>query len=126
MAASSSANLRLGSFYALVTSALLATQEPFSALAAKHLNPLYFVCITQAGLLFAVPLLTARRVSRHDFAILLSAPRNWSKLALLFAIGCSGLALYNLGLRNAHPIIIAAILKSVSVLGGIGREIYLP
>ncbi len=81
MAPSSSANLRLGSFYALVTSALLATQEPFSALGAKHLNPLYFVCITQAGLLLAVPLLTARRVSRHDFAILLSAPRNWSKLS---------------------------------------------
>jgi drug/metabolite transporter (DMT)-like permease len=111
MTPSSSANLRLGSFYALVTSALLATQEPFSALAAKHLNPLYFVCITQAGLLFAVPLLTARRVSRHDFAILFSAPRNWSRLALLFVIGCSGLALYNLGLRNAHPIIIAAILN---------------
>jgi len=64
----------------------------------KHLNPLYFVCITQAGLLFAVPFLTARRVSRHDFAILLSARQNWSKLALLFVIGCSGLALYNLGL----------------------------
>jgi drug/metabolite transporter (DMT)-like permease len=47
----------------------------------------------------------------RKFAILLSAPRNWSRLALLFIIGCSGLALYNLGLRNAHPIIIAAILN---------------
>lgn len=111
MAPSSIANLRLGSFYALVTSALLATQEPFSALAAKHLNPLYFVCITQAGLLLAVPLLIVRRISRHDFAVLLSTARNWSRLALLFIIGCSGLAPYNLGLRNAHPIIIAAILN---------------
>jgi hypothetical protein len=85
MAPSNSANLRLGSFYALVTAALLATQEPFSALAAKHLSPLYFICITQAGLLFAVPLLTARGVSRHDFVILLSAPRNWSKLGPVFS-----------------------------------------
>ena len=107
----SSANLRLGSFYALATTALLATQEPFSALAAKHLSPLYFVCVTQAALLFSVPLLTARRTSRHDFAVRRSAPRNRNKLAVLFVIGCSGLALYNLGLRNAHPIIIAAILN---------------
>jgi hypothetical protein len=51
VAESSGANLRLGSFYALATTALLATQEPFSALAAKHLSPLYFVCLTQAALL---------------------------------------------------------------------------
>ena len=111
LATSSSANLRLGSFYALATTALLATQEPFSALAAKHLSPLYFVCLTQAALLLSVPLLTARRASRHDFVVLLSARRNRIKLAVLFVIGCSGLALYNLGLRNAHPIIIAAILN---------------
>jgi hypothetical protein len=111
LATSSSANLRLGSFYALATTALLGTQEPFSALAAKHLSPLYFVCLTQAALLLSVPLLTARRASRHDFVVLLPARRNRIKLAVLFVIGCSGLALYNLGLRNAHPIIIAAILN---------------
>jgi drug/metabolite transporter (DMT)-like permease len=111
MAPSSSANLRVGSLYALATAALLATQEPFSALAAKHLAPLDFVCVTQAALLFSVPLLIARHASRRDFTMLLSAPRNWSKLATLFVIGCGGLALYNLGLRNAHPIIIAAILN---------------
>jgi hypothetical protein len=76
LATSSSANLRLGSFYALATTALLATQEPFSALAAKHLSPVYFVCLTQAALLLSVPLLTARRASRHDFVVLLSARRN--------------------------------------------------
>ena len=33
------------------------------------------------------------------------------KLAVLFLIGIVGLLLYNLGLRNAHPIIVAAILN---------------
>ena len=39
-------NFQLGSIYALATAALLATQEPFSALAAKQLSPLSFVCLT--------------------------------------------------------------------------------
>ena len=32
-------------------------------------------------------------------------------LAIIFAIGMSGLLLYNVGLSNAHPIIISAILR---------------
>jgi drug/metabolite transporter (DMT)-like permease len=38
-------------------------------------------------------------------------PRNLGKLAVLFLIGVAGLLLYNFGLRNAHPIIVAAILN---------------
>jgi drug/metabolite transporter (DMT)-like permease len=110
-------NFQLGSIYALVTAALLATQEPFSALAAKRLPPLSFVCLTQAALLLSVPILIARAGSRHDFSALLLTPRNLGKLAVLFLIGIAGLLLYNLGLRNAHPIIVAAILN-LSVLGG--------
>ena len=104
-------NFQLGSIYALVTAALLATQEPFSALAAKRLPPLSFVCLTQAALLLSVPILIARARSRHDFSALLLTPRNLGKLAVLFLIGIAGLLLYNLGLRNAHPIIVAAILN---------------
>jgi drug/metabolite transporter (DMT)-like permease len=104
-------NFRLGSIYALATAALLATQEPFSALAAKRLPPLSFVCLTQAALLLSVPILIARARSRHDFSALLLTPRNSGKLAVLFLIGIAGLLLYNLGLRNAHPIIVAAILN---------------
>jgi drug/metabolite transporter (DMT)-like permease len=104
-------NFQLGSIYALVTAALLATQEPFSALAAKRLPPLSFVCLTQAALLLSVPVLIARARSRHDFSALLLTPRNLGKLAVLFLIGIAGLLLYNLGLRNAHPIIVAAILN---------------
>ena len=104
-------NFQLGSIYALVTAALLAAQEPFSALAAKRLPPLSFVCLTQAALLLSVPILIARARSRHDFSALLLTPRNLGKLAVLFLIGIAGLLLYNLGLRNAHPIIVAAILN---------------
>jgi drug/metabolite transporter (DMT)-like permease len=104
-------NFQLGSIYALATAALLATQEPFSALAAKRLPPLSFVCLTQAALLLSVPVLIARSRSRHDFSTLLLTPRNLGKLAVLFLIGVAGLLLYNFGLRNAHPIIVAAILN---------------
>jgi hypothetical protein len=104
-------NFRLGSIYSVATAALLATQEPFSALAAKRLPPLSFVCLTQIALLLSVPLLIANVSSRHDFSALLSTLRNLGKLAVLFLIGLIGLLLYNFGLRNAHPIIIAAILN---------------
>ena len=115
-------NFQLGSIYSIATAALLATQEPFSALAAKRLPPLSFVCLTQTALLLSVPLLTARATSCHDFSALLFTRRNLGKLAVLFLIGAAGLLLYNSGLRNAHPIIVAAILNSVSVLGSHRRE----
>lgn len=106
-----SADFRWGTIYAIGTAVLLATQEPFSALAAKGLNPVYFICITQTALLFSVPLLMARRQTRHDLLVMFSTLQNLGRLAVLFVIGLSGLLLYNFGLRNAHPIIIAAILN---------------
>ncbi|HLH48123.1 MAG TPA: hypothetical protein VKV96_02175 [Roseiarcus sp.] len=102
---------RLGALYSIVTAALLATQEPFSALAAKRLAPALFVCLTQAALLLSVPLLISSSASRRDFIALLATPTNYWKLAVLFVIGLTGLLLYNAGLSNAHPIIIAAILN---------------
>ncbi|HEY1943086.1 MAG TPA: hypothetical protein VGH40_13285 [Roseiarcus sp.] len=107
----SSPNYRLGSLYSVATAFLLATQEPFSFLAAKRLNAMQFVCITQIALVLSIPLLLTRSVSRRDFVALLSDPSNLWRLAVIFAIGLTGLLLYNAGLSNAHPIIIAAILN---------------
>jgi len=102
---------RLGGLYALTTAILLATQEPFSALAARHLTSSNFICLTQLALLFSVPLLTLSKASRHDFVALLSNVANLGKIAVLFVTGVCGLLLYNIGLSSAHPIITAAILN---------------
>jgi hypothetical protein len=104
-------NYRLGSLYSIATAFLLATQEPFSFLAAKRLSAMQFVCLTQIALLSSLPLLLSRAASRRDFVALLADYSNLGKLATIFAIGLSGLLLYNLGLSNAHPIIISAILN---------------
>jgi drug/metabolite transporter (DMT)-like permease len=104
-------NYRLGSLYSLATAFLLATQEPFSFLAARRLNAMQFVCLTQIALLLSIPILLTRSVSRRDFLRLLSDPSNIGKFAAIFAIGLSGLLLYNLGLSHAHPIVISAILN---------------
>src|SRR5580700_3687942 len=109
--AARSVNYRLGGLYALLTAALLATQEPFSALAAKKLSSTTFICLTQLALLLSVPLLTLSTGSRRDFLALLSNPRNLLKFAVLLATGVCGLLLYNIGLSSAHPIITAAILN---------------
>jgi drug/metabolite transporter (DMT)-like permease len=102
---------RLGSLYSLATAFLLATQEPFSFLAARRLSAMQFICLTQIALLVSLPLLLSRPVSRRDFVALLSDRSNLGKLAIIFGVGMSGLLLYNLGLSNAHPIIISAILN---------------
>jgi drug/metabolite transporter (DMT)-like permease len=107
----SSINYRLGSFYSLITAFLYATQEPFSFPAASHLSTLQFVCLTQIALLVSVPFLMSQAASRRDFIALVRKPANYGYLAVLFAIGMSGLLLYNLGLSNSNPIIISAILN---------------
>src|ERR1700678_722825 len=107
----SSINYRLGSLYSVITAFLYATQEPFSFPAAKHLNTLQFVALTQVSLLVSIPLLMSRSKSRRDFVALIRKPINYGYLAIIFAIGLTGLLLYNFGLSNAHPIIISAILN---------------
>jgi hypothetical protein len=103
---SSSINYQLGSLYSVITAFLYATQEPFSFPAATHLSTLQFVALTQISLLVSLPLLTARRP-----VALLRKPANYGYLTVIFAIGMSGLLLYNFGLSNAHPIIVSAILN---------------
>ena len=102
---------KLGTIYSLATAFLFATQEPFSFLAARRLTTLQFVCLTQIALLISIPLVTARPASRRDFIALLRDGSNYGRLAVIFAIGMSGLLLYNFGLNNAHPVIISAILN---------------
>jgi drug/metabolite transporter (DMT)-like permease len=70
-----------------------------------------FICLTQIALLISIPLVTVRAKSRRDFIALLRDASNYGKLAVILAIGTGGLLLYNLGLSNAHPIIISAILN---------------
>src|SRR3984885_1100152 len=106
-----SINYRLGSLYSVITAFLYATQEPFSFPAAKHLNTLQFVALTQISLLVSIPLLIGAPASRRDFVALFQKPANYGYLAVIFAIGMTGLLLYNFGLSNAHPIIISAILN---------------
>src|SRR5271165_3022859 len=101
-------NYRLGSLLSVVTAFLFAVQEPFSFLAARRLTTLQFVCLTQIALLISIPLVTAQAASRRDFVALIRNPSNYGKLAVIFAIGMSGLLLYSFGLSNAHPIIISA------------------
>jgi hypothetical protein len=111
MPRSASPDYRLGSLYSLLTACLLATQEPFSFLAARRLTTLQFVCLTQIALLISIPLVTLPKGAFRDFVALLGDPSNYGKLAIIFAIGMSGLLLYNFGLSNAHPIIVSAILN---------------
>ncbi len=100
-----------GSMYALATAILLALQEPFSALAARTLSSLDFLALTQLALLLSLPFLLARAETRTDFAAILLDSRQWPRLAIIFLVGVAGLALYDIGLSSAHPIITAAILN---------------
>ncbi len=111
MRRSAGVDYRLGSLYALVTAALYAVQEPFSFLAARRLSTIQFVCLTQIALFLSIPLLSLNPASRRDLVALLAEPSNYGRLAVIFAIGASGLVLYNIGLSGAHPIIISAILN---------------
>jgi drug/metabolite transporter (DMT)-like permease len=104
-------NYKLGIFYAIITALLLSTQEPFSFLAAKRLDALQFIFLTQIALLTSIPLLIVRTTSRRDLMLLLANGRNYRKLGVLFAIGMIGLVMFKLGLSNAHPIIISAIIN---------------
>jgi drug/metabolite transporter (DMT)-like permease len=101
---------KIGALYSVVTALLLASQHPFSALAAKKLSTAQFVGTTQFALLASVPLLLLSRATRRDVYLIASDASNIGKLALLFMIGVAGLLSYNYGLSDSHPILIAAIL----------------
>ena len=107
----SHADYRLGTLYGLATAILLALQPPFSAPAARNLTSIDFMGFTQCALLFSVPLLIARADSRRDFAVILLDLRYSPKLAVVFCVGVIGLALFDIGLSSAHPIITAATLN---------------
>jgi drug/metabolite transporter (DMT)-like permease len=123
-------NYKLGSLYAVVTALLLSVQEPFSFLAAKRLSVTQFVLLTQVALLMSIPLLMVSAKSRKDLVLLLGNAANYSKFAALFLIGMAGLLLFKLGLSNAHPIIIAAIINLqpffAAVVALVGARVPIP
>ncbi len=104
-------NYKLGSIYAVVTALLVSVQEPFSFLAAKRLSVTQFVFLTQVALVMSIPLLMVSGKSRRDLVLLLGNAANYFKFGVLFLIGMAGLLLFKLGLSNAHPIIISAIIN---------------
>jgi drug/metabolite transporter (DMT)-like permease len=104
-------NYKLGSIYAVVTALLLSVQEPFSFLAAKRLSLTQFVFLTQVALVMSIPLLIVHEKSRRDLVLLLGNKAHYGRFAALFVIGMAGLLLFKLGLSNAHPIIISAIIN---------------
>jgi drug/metabolite transporter (DMT)-like permease len=95
----------------MATAFLLATQEPFSVLAARRLSSPYFLGVTQFALLLSVPLLASPPNRRRDFFALLTSRKHLGKLLVLFCVGLAGLLLYNFGLSSTHPIIVAVILN---------------
>ena len=110
-AAGTSSKLQTSKYsYAVVTALLLSTQEPFSFLAAKRLGVTQFVFLTQVALLMSIPLLIGRTTSRRDLMLLLTNTDNSGKLGVLLGVGMIGLLMFKLGLSNAHPVIISAIM----------------
>jgi drug/metabolite transporter (DMT)-like permease len=105
------ADYRAGGMYAFTTAALIALQEPFSALAASKLNSIDFLAFTQIALVVSIPLLLARPGARRDFIAILTTAASWPKLIALLGIGCTGVLLYDVALSSAHPIITAAVLN---------------
>jgi drug/metabolite transporter (DMT)-like permease len=97
--------------YASGAAALLALQNPFSAQAAKELPVYNFVGFSQFALLLSLPLLLWKAKARTDFFRAFRERNSALKLAALFSIGLLGLVLYNIGLANAHPMTISALLN---------------
>jgi hypothetical protein len=90
--------------YSVITAFLLASQHPFSALAAKKLSTAQFVGVTQFALLCSVPLLLLSSATRRDVWLIVTDASSLGKLLVLFVIGLAGLVSYNYGLSNARPI----------------------
>ena len=101
----------LGALFALATAALLASQDPLSGPAARKLGAIQFLLVTEIALVVAAPFLLLEEAARRDFIKIVSSARSLLRLAALAGIGLTGLALYNLGLRHAHPVVVSAILN---------------
>jgi drug/metabolite transporter (DMT)-like permease len=100
-----------GVILAVATAALLAAQEPLTGPAAQKLGAIQFLLVTQTALAFASIFLLWRPEARRDFVKIISSRRGALRLIGLTLLGLCGLALYNLGLRHAHPVVISAILN---------------
>jgi hypothetical protein len=110
---------RIGTFYALATAGLYATQEPLSFLAARQLPAAEFVLFTQFALLLSLPLLLAKSASRSDLAAILRRKDSYPRLGVILTISTIGLLLYNFGLGGSHPVIISATLSLAPFWGAL-------
>jgi drug/metabolite transporter (DMT)-like permease len=102
---------KIGAFYSLATAGLLATQHPFSILAAKQISIAKFIFFTEIVLLLSVPCMLLTAEKRRDFRALISSLKNLARFFALLVIGLLGVLLYNVGLGKSHPIVIAAVLN---------------
>ncbi len=100
-----------GVVYASGAAALLALQNPFSAQAAKELPAYNFIGLSQFALLLSLPFLLWKRKARVDFFRVFRERNSALKLGVLFVLGLIGLLLYNIGLSEAHPMTISALLN---------------
>jgi drug/metabolite transporter (DMT)-like permease len=100
-----------GALLALLAAAFLSAQEPLSSPAAHKLTGAQYVFVNQIALLAAAPVFLVEAKVRSDFLAILSSPRARLHLVALTAVGLAGLTVYNLGLRDAHPVVISAILN---------------
>ena len=70
--------------------------------------PVYdFVGVSQFALLLSLPLLLWKRKARVNFVRSFRERNSALKLGVLFAIGLVVLVLYNVGLREAHPMTVS-------------------
>jgi drug/metabolite transporter (DMT)-like permease len=100
-----------GVILAIATAALLAAQDPLTGPAAQKLGAVQFVLVTEIALTFASAFLLFKPEARRDFSKLILSRGGVLRLFGLTVLGLCGLALYNLGLRHAHPVVISAILN---------------
>jgi len=94
-----------------MTAALLSAQEPLSAPAAHKLTGAQYVFVNQIALLAASPVFLVEAQARRDFRAILASSRGRWHLVALTMVGLAGLTVYNLGLRDAHPVVVSAILN---------------
>ena len=104
-------NYRAGTLYALITTALLSAQHPFSLPAAQRLSVINFVFATQVIILLSVPILLRTANARRDFRKLILSAGNYKYFLVLFLIGLGNHVLYFLALSKARPITISAVMN---------------
>jgi drug/metabolite transporter (DMT)-like permease len=104
-------NRTIGAAYAGAAALCIAAQHPFSTLAARKLSAAQFICVTQFALVVATLIALLSGKTRSDFWKLVTDLSSIGKVLLLTLLGLAGVLAYELGLSDANPILIAAVLN---------------